>query len=304
MLLTSSYLDMTTESSQSASNRAAASLHRMQRNKLNGGGVNMNTSLQSVVAANSEPHLSASNSTTNIMFDNRTGLSSTKGSINRLNRSYGSGLIGGANELTETVPDWATTTSFDDETRMNFSDVGEQSQQQPTTTTAALLILSKQRSSNHASNKQLQTLDAKKSKPHHLDYVRHLRHNEELMKKTSSSNRDNKMSFLNTPQQQQRNWKVSSKKGEADLMSSLEAISAANSGGESSSKRSSKNSSSHHTLLIGGAVDGIVSSSENFAANNQSSNSNLLESDSILMQMKKKSVINESKIRKLLKQKV
>jgi hypothetical protein len=304
MLLTSSYLDMTTESSQSASNRAAASLHRMQRNKLNGGGVNMNTSLQSVVAANSEPHLSASNSTTNIMFDNRTGLSSTKGSINRLNRSYGSGLIGGANELTETVPDWATTTSFDDETRMNFSDVGEQSQQQPTTTTAALLILSKQRSSNHASNKQLQTLDAKKSKPHHLDYVRHLRHNEELMKKTSSSNRDNKMNFLNTPQQQQRNWKVSSKKGEADLMSSLEAISAANSGGESSSKRSSKNSSSHHTLLIGGAVDGIVSSSENFAANNQSSNSNLLESDSILMQMKKKSVINESKIRKLLKQKV
>lgn len=303
MLLTSSYLDMTTESSQSASNRAAAaSLHRMQRNKLNGGGVNMNTSLQSVVAANSEPHLSASNSTTNIMFDNRTGLSSTKGSINRLNRSYGSGIIGGANELTETVPDWATTTSFDDETRMNFSDVGEQSQQQPTTTTAALLILSKQRSSNHASNKQL-TLDAKKSKPHHLDYVRHLRHNEELMKKTSSSNRD-KMSFLNTPQQQQRNWKVSSKKGEADLMSSLEAISAANSGGESSSKRSSKNSSSHHTLLIGGAVDGIVSSSENFAANNQSSNSNLLESDSILMQMKKKSVINESKIRKLLKQKV
>lgn len=302
MLLTSSYLDMTTESSQSASNRAAASLHRMQRNKLNGGGVNMNTSLQSVVAANSEPHLSASNSTTNIMFDNRTGLSSTKGSINRLNRSYGSGIIGGANELTETVPDWATTTSFDDETRMNFSDVGEQSQQQPTTTTAALLILSKQRSSNHASNKQL-TLDAKKSKPHHLDYVRHLRHNEELMKKTSSSNRD-KMSFLNTPQQQQRNWKVSSKKGEADLMSSLEAISAANSGGESSSKRSSKNSSSHHTLLIGGAVDGIVSSSENFATNNQSSNSNLLESDSILMQMKKKSVINESKIRKLLKQKV
>ena len=303
MLLTSSYLDMTTESSQSASNRAAASLHRMQRNKLNGGGVN--TSLQSVVAANSEPHLSASNSTTNIMFDNRTGLSSTKGSINRLNRSYGSGIIGGANELTETVPDWATTTSFDDETRMNFSDVGEQSQQQPTTTTAALLILSKQRSSNHASNKQL-TLDAKKSKPHHLDYVRHLRHNEELMKKTSSSNRDNKMSFLNTPQQQQRNWKVSSKKGEADLMSSLEAISAANSGGESSSKRSSKNSSSHHTLLIGGAVDGIVSSSENFATanNNQSSNSNLLESDSILMQMKKKSVINESKIRKLLKQKV
>lgn len=179
MLTTSSYLDMNeTTAAASGGNGSKTAMRIRKLNQLRPKDFSNSHFSQSEIAASHSTLFDDS-----YTLSSRTRLASKPRApaplASHLNRS--GGLDDGA-------------TSFDDESRMNFSDGGE---------TAALLILAKQRASlknlvstrrsSPSSIKSKQT-DERKSHRHNrdhqhpnLEYIKHLRHNEELLKKSKDA---------------------------------------------------------------------------------------------------------------------